>query len=134
VYDTHTAQEPGSLFWCHGVLSLEFTHARCLAWGLCPTKFLEHIVICALISGITKNSVIRLKSNVLYPTKFFGSPKCLGWLRYCLQGQVAKLASGLFTVGLYCVIITWQQMFTSRSDIGRFVARGSWAQTSWQVM
>jgi len=23
---THTAQEPGSLFWCHAVLSLQFTH------------------------------------------------------------------------------------------------------------
>jgi len=42
-----------------------------------------------------QNSVIRLKPNILYPTKFFDSPKFVGWLRYCLQGQVAKLASGL---------------------------------------
>jgi len=25
-YDTHTAQEPGSLFWCQVVMSLQFTH------------------------------------------------------------------------------------------------------------
>jgi len=24
----HTAQEPGSLFWCHAVMSLQFTHVR----------------------------------------------------------------------------------------------------------
>jgi len=35
----------------------------------------------------------------------------LGWLGYCLQGQVAKLAADCFTVGLYRVIITWQQFF-----------------------
>jgi len=26
VYDTHTAQEPGSLFWCDAVMGLQFTH------------------------------------------------------------------------------------------------------------
>jgi len=35
----------------------------------------------------------------------------LGWLRYYLQGEVAKLASGCFTVGLYRVIIIRQQIF-----------------------
>jgi len=44
-----------------------------------------------------QNSVIRLKSNISSPTKFFVLPKLLGWTRYCLQGQVAKL-------------ITWQQI------------------------
>jgi len=29
----------------------------------------------------------------------------------CLQRQLAKVASRLFTVGLYCVTITWQQIF-----------------------
>jgi len=27
---THTAQEPGSLFWCHPVASLQFTSFLCL--------------------------------------------------------------------------------------------------------
>ena len=27
----HTAQEPGSLFWCHAVMSLQFTHIRSFA-------------------------------------------------------------------------------------------------------
>jgi len=34
-YDTHTAQEPGSLFWCHAVVSSQFTHVRsstCRGW------------------------------------------------------------------------------------------------------
>ena len=30
-YDTHAAQEPGSLLWCHAILSLQFTHVRCIA-------------------------------------------------------------------------------------------------------
>jgi len=30
-YDTHTAQEPGSLFWCHAVMNLQFTHVRSFA-------------------------------------------------------------------------------------------------------
>jgi len=28
---THTAQEPGSLFWCHAVINLQFTHVRSFA-------------------------------------------------------------------------------------------------------
>jgi len=28
LYDTHTAQESGSRFWCHAVMSLQFTHVR----------------------------------------------------------------------------------------------------------
>ena len=32
-YDTHTGQEPGSLLWCHALLSLQFTHVRYIACG-----------------------------------------------------------------------------------------------------
>jgi len=52
---------------------------------------------------------------MLAPTKF------LVWLRYCLQGEVAKLASGLF----HCWSLSCNnnlainlQMFTSSYDIG----------------
>jgi len=31
-YDTHTAQEPGSLLWYHAILSLQFTHVRYIAY------------------------------------------------------------------------------------------------------
>jgi len=31
MYDTHSAQEPGSLSWSHAVMSLQFTHVRCFA-------------------------------------------------------------------------------------------------------
>jgi len=27
-YDTHTAQQPSSLFWCHAVISLQFTRVH----------------------------------------------------------------------------------------------------------
>ena len=30
-YDTHTAQEPGSLVWCHAILSLQFSHVSYIA-------------------------------------------------------------------------------------------------------
>jgi len=58
-------------------------------------------------------------------------------LLLCLQGQVAKLASGLF----YCCsslcnnnMATNLLMFTSSYDIRRFGACDCWTQTSWQVM
>jgi len=61
----------------------------------------------------------------------------MGWLRYYLQGHVAKVASGLF----YCWSLscnnnmaTKLQIFTSSYDITRLVACDSWTQTSWQVM
>jgi len=80
-----------------------------------------------------QNSVVCLKSNILSPTKFFVTPKFLGWLRYCLQGQVVQLASGLF----YCWSLSCNNnmpinlhMFTSRYDVRRFVAFDSWMQTS----
>jgi len=44
--DTHTAQEPGLLFWCHAVVSLHFTHVRSFAWSaeaVCQTC--ERIVL-----------------------------------------------------------------------------------------
>jgi len=30
-YKAHAAQEPGPLFWCHAVLSLQFTHVHSFA-------------------------------------------------------------------------------------------------------
>jgi len=30
-YDTHTAQEPDSLFWCHPAMSFQSTHVRSFA-------------------------------------------------------------------------------------------------------
>jgi len=59
------AQESGSLFWCHAVLSLQFTHVRSFACrhrrsqgGHVPHKFLEHIVICDLRGYITIKIVL----------------------------------------------------------------------------
>jgi len=36
---------------------------------------------------------------------------------FFLQRQVTKLASGFFIVGLYCVTITWQQIFKASLQI-----------------
>jgi len=38
-YVTHTAQKPGSLFWCHAVMSLRLAHVRSFAC----TGWLEHL-------------------------------------------------------------------------------------------
>jgi len=75
-----------------------------------PKKFLgTYSHLCFERRYHKQNSVIRLKSNILSPTNF--PPQTFGCLRYCLQEQVAKLASGLFyTVVLYRVIITRQQI------------------------
>ena len=77
-----------------------------------PPKFLEHIVICALRGGITnKISVVRQKSNILSPTKFFGSQSF--WVGYATaySGKLPNVRADCFTVGVYHVIITWQQIF-----------------------
>jgi len=48
--------------------------------GHVPPKFLENIVILCFERRFSQqNSVIRLKSSILAPTKF------LGWLRHCQQ-------------------------------------------------
>ena len=82
-------------------------------------KFLEHIVIYALRGGTTNEIVLFAINQTFWPPKF------LGWVRYCLPGQVAKLASGLF----YCWSLSCNnnmatnlQMLTSSYDIRRFVA------------
>ena len=140
-------QEPGSLFWCHAVLSLQFTHVGSFACkhrrsqvghrGHVNQECSEHIIICALWGGITKKIVLFASNQTFCPPPNFWHSKFLGWLRYCLQGQVAKLASGLF----YCWSLSYNnnmatnlQMFTSSYDIRRLVACDSWTQTSWQVM
>jgi len=67
------------------------------AWGHVPQVFRTYSHLCFERRYHKQNSVIRLKSNIFAPpTKFLGLPKFLGWLRYYLQGQVAKLVSGLF--------------------------------------
>jgi len=94
--------------------------------GHAPRKFLEHVVICALRGGITNKIMLFALNQTLWtPPNFWLPPKFLGWLRYCLQGKVAKLSSGLF----YCWSLSCNndmatniQMFTSSYDIRRFVA------------
>jgi len=94
---------------CHAVLSLQFTHVRFFVCrqkrsqegprgATSPTNFYTYSHWCFERRYHKQNSVIRLKSNILSPTKFFGPSKLLGCLRYGLHGQVAKRASGLF----YC--------------------------------
>jgi len=85
-----------------------------------PKTFRKNSHLCFVRRYHKQNSVIRLKSNILSPTKFFGPPKLLGWLRYCLQGQVAKLASGMFYCwSLSCNnnMVTNLQMITSSYTI-----------------
>jgi len=46
-------------------------------------KSLENVVILCFERRFSEqNSVIRLKSNILAPPKFFGPLKFLGWLRH----------------------------------------------------
>jgi len=63
-----------------------------------PPKFLDNIVILCIERRFSKqNSVIRLKSNILLPLKFFGPPKFFGWLRHCFARQHATY---------FCVVAT----------------------------
>ena len=52
-----------------------------------------------------QNSVIRLKSNILTPPNFWA-----GDATAC-KSKLPNLQADCFTVGLYRVIITWQQIF-----------------------
>jgi len=58
-----------------------------------------------------QNSVIRLKPNILAPTKFFVPPNSGAGYATACKGKLPKLRADCFTVGLYRVIITWQQIF-----------------------
>jgi len=77
------------------LVSLLRRHTRSQGWvkGAILPKFLENIVILCFERRFYKqNSVNRLKSNILSPPKFFGSPNILGWLRHSsspLQKMVA---------------------------------------------
>ena len=55
-----------------------------------------------------QNSIIRLKSKILDPTKFFGPPKFLAGYGTARRGKLPNFGADCFTVGLYLVIITWQ--------------------------
>jgi len=48
-YDTHTAQEPGSLFGCHAVVSIRFTHFRSF---VCRGRLLQNLrrIVLSLVS------------------------------------------------------------------------------------
>jgi len=47
--------------------------------AMAPSKFFENIVILCFERRFSKqNSVIRLKSNILAPKYFFGSPQIFG--------------------------------------------------------
>jgi len=89
-----------------------------------PKKFLgTYSHLCFERRYHKQNSVIHLKSNILSPTNF--PPQTFGCLRYCLQEQVAKLASGLFyccSLSCYNNTATNLEVFTSSYDIRRFAA------------
>jgi len=102
------------------VMSLQFIHIRSFSCrhrrsqgGLgddVPHKFLEHIVICTLRGSITNKTVIRLKSSILSPPNFFPANFWAGHATAC-RDKSPNLRADCFTVGLYRVIITWQQIF-----------------------
>ena len=46
-YDTQTAQEPSSLFWCHAVGSLQFTRVHSFAWPNFASGFFLVLVFIA---------------------------------------------------------------------------------------
>jgi len=63
---------------------------------------------------------------------------CSGFMQLCtlfsLQRQVRKLRTDCSTVGLYCVTITWQQIFKVHFVAGVSLACDCWTQTSCQAM
>ena len=95
--DTDTAQEPGSLFWCHTIIRLQFAHVRSFA---CKGKLRNLLADCSAVGlycatvtweWIFKRSLqvtsIGVFSHVTQaPTEFFfpprsaflGRPGCLG--------------------------------------------------------
>jgi len=48
-YDTHTARQPGSLFWCHAVVSLLFTRVHSFAWPNLGANFSGVRLYCVTI-------------------------------------------------------------------------------------
>jgi len=110
------------MFWCRAVLSLQFTYVRSFACShrrsqrglgshVTPQNFRIYRHLCFERRYHKQNSVIRLKSNILTPTKFFGPPNAWAGYATACRGKLLNLREGCFAVGLYRVIITWQQIF-----------------------
>jgi len=76
-----------------------------------PQIFRTYSHLCCERRYHKQNSVIRLKSNILAPTKFFGSLNFWAGYSTACRGKLPNLRGDCFTVGLYRVIITRQQIF-----------------------
>ena len=73
-YDSYIAQEPGSLFWCHAVMSLQFTHVPSFAcWGRlrnlradCSTVVLYYVTIIwqRIFKGSLQVTMVGVLSHV----------------------------------------------------------------------
>jgi len=53
-YDTHTAQKPGSLFWCHALMTLKFTHVRSFA---CRGRLRNLQADCSTVGFLRNNNL-----------------------------------------------------------------------------
>ena len=67
----HTAQEPGSLFWCHAVMSLQFTHVRyftCSGRGTLQSWWLivRSLVFISLDTELTDDKDIQRQLQYQY--------------------------------------------------------------------
>jgi len=72
-YDTDIAQQPSSLFWCHAVVSLQFTRVHSFAWpNLGANSF---CCWCLLRNNITAANFQRFASS--YDRKCFNA--CWLW-------------------------------------------------------
>jgi len=60
-YDTHTAEEPSSLFWCHAVVSLQLTRVHSFAWPDLGANFFW--CWCLLRNNITEANLQRFTSS-----------------------------------------------------------------------
>ena len=87
--------------------------------GPCPTQiFRTYSHLCFERQYPKQNSGTRLKSSILSPTKIFSLLKLLGWLRFFLQGQIAKLASGLCSLQV-TILGVLSHMTAERRHVGR---------------
>jgi len=70
-YDTDTAQEPGSLFWCHAMMRLQFTHVRSFVSRKSYCKTWEHIVLFGFhCVRITRQKFLKRSLRVTVPDVF----------------------------------------------------------------
>jgi len=110
LYVWHTAQEVGSLFWCHEVVSLQFTHVRYFACRCRLQKLLSGLF--DRYSLLRNNNMTTNLPRCSYGRRRFSGCDC--WTHTSLAENAARqwLLLVVSFVVLYCAV--WKEAWMKK--------------------